>query len=149
MNILENIEFHPNQAVVFDIDDTLIHSKNGQPITNICNLYHQCRQKGYNMYIITARAGTPYGIRYTMQQLQQHGIVGYKKLFFRPPLNMNVPLYKKNARKSIPETVVMSVGDQPWDIGEYGGIGLIVKVAPQNQSYPARLGNFFSSLVFK
>ena len=67
MNILENIEFRPNQAVVFDIDDTLISSKNGQPITNICNLYNYCRQKGYGMYIITARAGTPYGVKYTMR----------------------------------------------------------------------------------
>ena len=149
MNILENIEFRPNQAVVFDIDDTLISSKNGQPVTNICNLYNYCRQKGYGMYIITARAGTPYGVKYTMQQLQQCGITGYKKLFFRPPLDMNVPLYKKNARKSIPETVVMSVGDQPWDIGEYGGIGLIVRPPPQVRSYPAMLGNFFGRLVFR
>ena len=35
--------------------------------------------------------------------------------------------YKLTARKNLHEmgyTVVMSVGDMPWDIGAYGGVGI-------------------------
>ena len=42
----------------------------------------------------------------------------------------------------------MSVGDQPWDIGEHGGAGLLVRPSPQEQSYPAMIGNFFGRLLF-
>ena len=148
MNILEKIPFKPDQAVVFDIDDTLISTKTGMCISNVCNLYHHCRQKGYSIYIITARGGTQDGMNFTMRQLQQCGINGYKKVFFRPPYDLNIPLYKKNARKSISETVVMSVGDQPWDIGEYGGAGVLVQPPPQLQSYKSIIGNLFGRLVF-
>ena len=105
MNISEMIPFQPNQAVVFDIDDTLISTRTGQCIPNVCNLYHHCRQKGYAIYIITARGGTPYGMKVTAEQLQQCGITGYKKVFFRSPYDLNIPLYKKNTRKSIPKII--------------------------------------------
>lgn len=147
MNILETIPFQPNQAIVFDIDDTLISTTTGQCITEVCNLYNHCRKKGYTIYIITARGGTPYGMNFTIKQLQHCGINGYKKVFFRPPATLNISLYKKNARKSIPETVVMSVGDQAWDIGEYGGAGVLVQ-PPRVQSYPSMIGNFFGRLIF-
>ena len=148
MNILENIPFEANQAVVFDIDDTLISTKTGLCIPNVLNLYNYCRKKPYVLYIITARSGTTEGMLYTVRQLRQCGIGGYKKLFFRPPLDLNVPLYKKNCRKSIPERVVMSIGDQPWDIGEYGGTGLLVRPPLNVQSYPAMIGNLFGRLIF-
>ena len=148
MNILEKTPFQPNQAVVFDIDDTLISSRTDRCIPNVCDLYNKCLHKGYSVYIITARPGTPYAMNFTVQQLQQCGIKGYKKIYFRPPYDLNVPLYKKNARKCIPENVVMSVGDQPWDIGEHGGAGLLVRPSPQEQSYPAMIGNFFGRLLF-
>ena len=127
MNVLERIPFHPNQAIVFDIDDTLIHSRTHAPIISTARLYNYCRAKGYHIYIITARPFSPRNAHITAQQLHQHGFGGYKKIFFRHPREMRVALYKQNARKSIPEKVIMSIGDQPGDMGEYGGIGVLVK----------------------
>ena len=40
MDILEKIPFSPNQAVVFDIDDTLIDSTTHQLIPKVFELYH-------------------------------------------------------------------------------------------------------------
>ena len=127
MNVLERIPFQNNQAVVFDIDDTLIHSRTHRRIPNIYRLYNYCRNKGYKIYIITARAGTPQNMRFTQQQLQSLNIKGYRKIFFRHPMERRIAEYKKNCRKSIPEQVVMSIGDQMGDIGQYGGFGLIVR----------------------
>ena len=127
MNVLERIPFHPNQAIVFDIDDTLIHSRTHAPIASTAQLYKYCRAKGYHIYIITARPFFPRNAHITAQQLHQHGFGGYKKIFFRHPNEMRVALYKQNARKSIPEKVIMSIGDQPGDFGAYGGIGVLVK----------------------
>ena len=101
MNILEKIPFQSNQAVVFDIDDTLISSRTHRSIPNVCELYNKCLNKGYAIYIITARPGTPYAMNFTVQQLRQCDIKGYKKIYFRPPYDLNVPLYKKNARKKV------------------------------------------------
>jgi len=63
MDILEKIPFSPNQAVVFDIDDTLIDSSTHQLIPKVFELYQYCRNKGYNIYIITARPRVPYGVQ--------------------------------------------------------------------------------------
>ena len=126
MDILERIPFNSNQAVVFDIDDTLISSNTYKPIPSILNLYNYCFTKGYHLYIITARPNTRRTIIHTLWQLKLHGITGFK-IQFRPQFNLDVATYKLNARKSIPQTVIMSVGDQRWDIGEFGGVGILVK----------------------
>lgn len=126
MNVLKRVPFHPKQAVVFDIDDTLIHSQTHAPIPSTAQLYKYCREKGYHIYIITARPFTPQNAQITQHQLHHHGFHGYKKIFFRHPTEMQVALYKQNARQSIPEQVVMSVGDQPGDMGAYGGFGILV-----------------------
>jgi len=55
------------------------------------------------------------------------GINGFKNIAFRPPLELDVPGYKLRARKAIQDTVIMSVGDKKWDIGEGGGYGILVK----------------------
>jgi phosphoglycolate phosphatase-like HAD superfamily hydrolase len=125
MNILQQIPFNRMQAVVFDIDDTLIDSQTHRIMPKVFALYRYCIDRGYNVYIITARAKG--GLNYTINQLDNYGITGYKNITFRHPDDYNVTQYKLNARKSIPETVVMSVGDQPWDIGAFGGVGLIVR----------------------
>ena len=127
MEILENIPFSPHQAIVFDIDDTLINSITNKLIPYVFSIYQYCRSKGYAIYIITARPGTPYSIQLTLQQLQYLGITGYRNIAFRPPLELNVYRYKLNARKAIKENVIMSVGDQRWDIGLYGGYGILIR----------------------
>ena len=127
MNILQQTQFNPQQAVVFDIDDTLIDSETGLIMPKTVSLFHYCVDRGYHVYIITARARTYDAVIYTINQLKHLGLTGYKLIAFRPPNEWDIPAYKLNARKSIPHQVVMSVGDQQWDIGEYGGIGIIVR----------------------
>jgi len=100
MDILDKIPFSPNQAIVFDIDDTLIDSTTHQLIPKVFELYQYCRNKGYNIYIITARPRVPYGVQLTLQQLHSLGIGGFKNI---------------------------SIGDKSWDIGRYGGYGIIVR----------------------
>jgi len=127
MNILEQIPFNHNQAVVFDIDDTLINSDTGELMSKVFALYQYCIMKGYYVYIITARASTPDAVQFTLRQLRSLGIGGFKSIAFRPPDYWDIPKFKMDARRSIPQRVVMSVGDQHWDVGQYGGIGVIVR----------------------
>ena len=124
--ILDNIPFDSNQAIVFDIDDTLISSRDGKLIPNIFDFYNYCIDKGYKVYIITARAGTIKNMEITIQQLRSLGIANYKRLYFRKPLDLQVARSKKLARKHIPYPIVLSIGDQPGDIGEYGGFGVLL-----------------------
>ena len=77
INILVKIPFNSNQAIVFDIDDTLISSKTNRLIPNIFNFYQYCINHNYNVYIITARAGTIHNMNATIQQLQYLGITRY------------------------------------------------------------------------
>ncbi len=126
MDILKQIPFNPRQAVIFDIDDTLIDSRTHTIIKPVYQLYKYCQNKGYNIYIITARPRIPYGVQLTLNQLYSLGITGFKNIAFRPPLEIDVPAYKLKARKAIADDVIMSVGDKKWDIGEAGGYGILV-----------------------
>ena len=127
MDILEKIPFKYGQAIVFDIDDTLIRSDTNEIIPKTFDLFKYCVNKGYHVYIITARVKTQRVINFTLQQLKDLGITGYKLIAFREPNDLNVARYKMNARRLIPQNIIMSVGDQQWDIGRYGGIGVIVR----------------------
>ena len=126
MDILKQIPFNPRQAIIFDIDDTLIDSRTHTIIKPVYQLYKYCQNKGYNIYIITARPRIPYGVQLTLNQLYSLGITGFKNIAFRPPLEIDVPAYKLKARKAIADDVIMSVGDKKWDIGEAGGYGILV-----------------------
>ena len=127
MDILKKIPFDSNQAVVFDIDDTLLRSDTFQVIKPTWELFQYCKDKGYKIYIITARPHTKKVIQWTAQQLQQAGLTGFKKISFRPQWDFNVYKYKLDMRRSIPEKIVMSVGDMVWDIKPEGGFPLLVK----------------------
>lgn len=122
----------PEYAVmVFDIDCTLIDNR-GQCILPIINLFNHVKDRGIIPIIITNRLGDPDNVKYTQNQLAQCGIAGYRSLYFRSPNREDNPYrYKEKARKSIHErgmAVIASIGDQPWDIGNYGGIGFILPV---------------------
>jgi predicted HAD superfamily phosphohydrolase YqeG len=127
MNVLEQIPFFHNQAIVFDIDDTLINSDTHQLMPKTVSLFKYCVNRGYHVYIITARAKTNEAVNFTLRQLSSLGITGFRSIAFRNPNDFNISKFKEDARKSIPQTVIMSVGDQPWDIGKYGGVGVIVR----------------------
>lgn len=127
MDILKKIPFDSNQAVVFDIDDTLLRSDTFEVIKPTWDLFQYCKDKGYKIYIITARPDTKRVIQWTAQQLQQASLTGFEKISFRPQWDFNVYKYKLDMRRSIPEKIVMSVGDMVWDIKPEGGFPLLVK----------------------
>lgn len=129
---LDSLVLPNNPIVVYDVDNTLIDN-NGRPLVPIIQTYNYVKSKGINTAIVTARVGTSENVEYTRQQLSHHGINGYLYMYFRPVHNIGDAAgqhyFKFKSRKNIHErghTVVMSVGDMPWDIGEYGGYGIRV-----------------------
>lgn len=120
-----------NSAVVFDIDGTLINNL-GQPIHTVCKLYEYFLKRGVNIFLVTARYhGKDNAYRKaTSDQLKGVGIFGYKNLYMRSDDSMtNYFLFKKECRKDIMMSgynIILSIGDNAFDIGEYGGVGFIV-----------------------
>lgn len=129
IDALSHMNIHKNAVIVFDIDDTLIHS-NGICITPILNLFNYVKKLRIESIIITNRPGDSSTIKYTQKQLSDCGIFGYRSLYFRQPGKYDSPyIYKEKARQNIHKlgmSVIMSIGDQPWDIGNYGGVGFIL-----------------------
>lgn len=129
---LDSLTLPNNPVIVFDVDNTLIDNY-GKPLLPIIDIYHYARKKGIHIVIITARVGTPENIEYTRHQLRSYGIDNYLYMYFRHPQKGSDATaqtkFKLLSRQNIHErghTVIMSVGDMPWDIGEYGGYGFQV-----------------------
>ncbi len=96
-------------AVMFDIDDTLIASDTGKIIPDVYDLYKSVQKKGYKMVIITARPGFYKNVLWTHQQLRDIGIT-YDELVFTPPFSKS--LYKRDSKY----TYILSVGDMDTDL---------------------------------
>jgi len=129
------IEFHKSlpktekDIVIFDIDETLFDPYSDREITPVINFYRYLVENNYNTAIITARENSPINVRYTLEDLERHNIKDYKFLFLRDSFYTDLFLYKKDARKQIVDfgyIPLMSLGDKRWDMGEYGGIGILV-----------------------
>lgn len=97
----------PNDAVMFDIDDTLIWT-DGTPNKPIIHLLHRMKSLGYKIVIITARPGLHFVVQWTRQQLMNHGIV-YDYLGFTSAQT------KTLMKKQLGYNFVLSVGDMPTD----------------------------------
>ena len=97
----------PNDAAMFDIDDTLIWT-NGQPNVPIIQLLHRMRGLGYKILIITARPGVEIAVKWTREQLANHGIV-YDYLGFTSAET------KTLMKRRLGYNFVLSVGDMPTD----------------------------------
>lgn len=97
----------PNQAAMFDIDDTLIWT-DGTPNTPIIQLLHRMRALGYKIIIITARPGFETVVKWTVQQLASHGIV-YDYLGFTSAQTKTI------MKKRLGYDFILSVGDMPTD----------------------------------
>ena len=97
----------PNDAAMFDIDDTLIWT-NGQPNVPIIQLLHRMRGLGYKIVIITARPGVEIAVQMTQKQLANHGIV-YDYLGFTSAET------KTLMKRRLGYNFVLSVGDMPTD----------------------------------
>jgi len=107
MDYIENRIVGPNDAVMFDIDDTLIWT-NGTPNKPIINLLHKMKRLGYKIVIITARPGLHFVVQWTIKQLANHGI-GYDYLGFTDAST------KSLMKRRLGYNFVLSVGDMPTD----------------------------------
>lgn len=128
INTIDRIEVKHNSVIVYDIDNTLI-DQYGQPIHAIIYTYNYAKMRGLKPVIITARKSFDSNIYHTRQQLKNFGITDYIRIYFLPEEKDNQPVFKLLSRKNLHDNgyqVEMSLGDMPWDIGEYGGVGFIV-----------------------
>lgn len=125
--ILKNFKGNKKNAIIFDIDETLISLK-GEKILWTIDFFNYIKNNGITPMLITARPSIKSSIKYTKQQLKKLGISGYKYIYFMEQ-GTNVWKYKKESRKNIEDkgyNIIMSIGDKPWDIGKYGGIGVLI-----------------------
>lgn len=100
---------NPEDAVMFDIDDTLINTRTGKIIDDMYELYKNIQKRGYRMIIITARPGFYNNVLWTQDQLKGIGIT-YDELVFTPPR------YKANYKRESKYNYILSVGDMDTDL---------------------------------
>ena len=103
---LMDIKRTPRDAVMFDIDDTLIRSSDNTIIEGAYNLLKFAKRIGYLIIIITARL--PETRDYTEKQLQHYDIP-YNNLFIVPPET------KGQIKRQTGLRYVLSVGDMITD----------------------------------
>ena len=121
-----NLSQIPNPSVMFDIDDTLLNTKNNlKPIKWIIKLLNECQKRGILINIITARMDN--GTQETIQDLENSKIP-YNMLFLRKPTD-TVETFKSEIKEHLYKnegiTTIMSVGDNYIDVlGSYSGYGL-------------------------
>ena len=116
------------KVVIFDLDDTLIDSDTRMIIEPVYELFQWCLGGRYIPVIVTARVDTNYNQSYTMNELRRNNIHPHS-IFFRKSENYEPGYVKTETRRLINERigpVVMSIGDQPHDIGQYGGVGILL-----------------------
>ena len=108
-NALLRVRRTCRDAVMFDIDDTLIDSRSGAPIDNMVETLKFCKRLSFKIVIMTARSRD--GKEYTKAQLN-HLDIPYDILMFIPP-NL-----KSRAKRELGLRFVLSVGDRETDCGE-------------------------------
>jgi|TARA_B110000902_G_scaffold24369_1_gene26867 hypothetical protein len=97
-----------NDAVMFDIDDTLIYV-NKKPIFPMIELLYRAKYLGYKIVIITARLGIEEIINWTANELASLNI-SYDYLGFTTPQT------KSDMKRGLPYRFILSVGDMPTDL---------------------------------
>jgi ribonucleotide monophosphatase NagD (HAD superfamily) len=105
---ISNRVVHTNDAVMFDIDDTLIFT-DGRANEPIIDLLNRATRMGYKIIIITARPGLNPVVEWTVRQLKQYGIE-YHYLGFTSAET------KHHMKQHLPYNFVLSVGDMPTDL---------------------------------
>lgn len=98
----------PHDAIMFDIDDTLIFT-DGRPNVPIIELLVIGKFLGYKIIIITARPALENNVKWTINQLRNYNI-SYDYLGFTSPEA------KILMKQSLPFNFVLSVGDMPTDL---------------------------------
>ena len=107
-NILKDRVIREKDAVMFDIDDTLIFT-NGVANTPMIKLLYYAMDLGYKIVIITARPNNIITSAFTKWQLNRYRI-HYHMLIITPAHN------KGNVKAKSGLNYILSVGDQPTDL---------------------------------
>jgi len=105
---ISNSEIASNDAVMFDIDDTLIYV-NKDPITPMIKLLYEAKKMGYNIVLITARPGWEEFVKMTVNELNSYNIY-YDYLGFTSATT------KTLMKKELPYNFILSVGDLETDL---------------------------------
>lgn len=108
LDILSNRIIRENDAVMFDIDDTLIFT-NGKANKPIIDLVHYSKNLGYKVIIMTARPDLVGIEAFTRYQLRMYDIP-YDRLFLTPAEN------KGNLKRISGYNYILSVGDMDTDL---------------------------------
>ncbi|MAT63802.1 MAG: hypothetical protein CL881_08415 [Dehalococcoidia bacterium] len=108
IHYISNRNIKPMDAVMFDIDDTLIYTS-GRANDAIIELLNIAGHMGYKIVIITARPGLKHVIQWTIEQLRNYEI-GYNYLGFTSAETKHI------MKKQLPYNFILSVGDMPTDL---------------------------------
>lgn len=108
VHYISNRMINQNDAVMFDIDDTLIFT-NGRLNIPMVELLYVAIDMGYKIVIITARVGTDPVIKFTINQLKEYNIM-YDYLGFTSAET------KIDMKEQLPFNFILSVGDMPTDL---------------------------------
>ena len=108
VHYLDRPRVDANDAVMFDIDDTLL-TVTGQAIAPMVKLLWDAQGMGYKVVIITARPRLEPVIQWTMKQLEDYGIT-YDRLGFT---SADTKILMK---QKLGYNFVLSVGDQETDL---------------------------------
>lgn len=112
LNVLQNRVREDGDAVMFDIDDTLIYqvlAPTGQRNEWMVDLLKEAKELGYYIILITARPSYKENIDYTVAQLHNYNIY-YDQLMFVPAE------HKSDAKKQSGWKYILSVGDMDTDL---------------------------------
>ena len=120
-------------AVVFDIDGTIINDWVYEPNSEddiILDVYHfllHVQRMGIKIFIVTARPENKLNRKNTEQMLQNLGI-NYENVYMWNIWSFkSVSNFKESSREDIfiqGYNTLMSLGDNEWDYGNYGGLGV-------------------------
>lgn len=100
-------------AVMFDIDDTLIRQSDRQPIHEMIDLLRRSMMAGYRVVIITARPWYTSNVEWTLRQLAQYGI-HYDDIYFCYPQDKTK--VKQELINKHGYHFILSAGDLPTDL---------------------------------
>lgn len=99
-----------DDAIMFDIDDTLIETSTGKPINDVIDILDVGRALGYNIVIITARPSFSANRKWTRGQLENLDIY-WDNLIYCPPED------KTDVKRDLGYNFVLSMGDLETDLG--------------------------------
>lgn len=109
MHYLNKYMVRFGDAVMFDIDDTLIRSSDGMIIFPMVDVLLHAKSRGYQIILITARPRLQEVVDYTVQQMFELGIP-YDELGFCDARD------KGRLKLELGYTFVLSVGDLDTDL---------------------------------